>query len=474
MTRPTQPSVESLSAAMTTQFAEQRETNANLRSTIESSVEKLEEKFTATIDAKFTELIELMSRSTRSTDEPTMIANPITQPYVTQVPNYNLEPGRSFRVENNRTIAPLMDDRDSLIQKVELPIFSGDDVYGWIALAERFFRIGGYNELMKIDLVSVSLGGDVLSWFNSEVLSRPFLCWNDFKERLIARFSRVKLRDPSQPFFNVHQTGSVAEYIHKFEDLSTQVYEISDKQKEGIFMNGLTPEMQEVVIATAYQMETSSLLSVVKKEMQQRNKANPSNTQDTSKSYSSYTTNGGWKQKQTVQATASNQPKQSGTARPALRLSDGQLADKKRLGLCFQCDAKWSRQHAAVCPNAVLRVLTVVNGVEMEVITQEAGEGEEDDIVWEPQLRTISVSSLLGLYSPTTTKLRGTIKNQSMVVMVDSEATHSFISPSMVKQLKLKADNQSLEIMLGTGTSVPGVGVCRDVIITLQGLPFQS
>ena len=311
MTRPTQPSVESLSAAMTTQFAEQRETNANLRSTIESSVEKLEEKFTATIDAKFTELIELMSRSTRSTDEPTMIANPITQPYVTQVPNYNLEPGRSFRVENNRTIAPLMDDRDSLIQKVELPIFSGDDVYGWIALAERFFRIGGYNELMKIDLVSVSLGGDVLSWFNSEVLSRPFLSWNDFKERLIARFSRVKLRDPSQPFFNVHQTGSVAEYIHKFEDFSTKVYGISDKQKEGIFMNGLTPEMQEVVtmckpcdlpemIATAYQMETSSLLSVVKKEMQQRNKANPSNTQDTSKSYSSYTTNGGWKQKQTV------------------------------------------------------------------------------------------------------------------------------------------------------------------------------
>lgn len=172
-------------------------------------------------------------------------------------------------------------------------------------------------------------------------------------------------------------------------------------------MNGLTPEMQEVVtmckpidlpemIATAYQMETSSLLSVVKKEMQQRNKANQSNTHDTSKSYSSYTPNAGWKQKPSVQSTTSNQSKQSGTARPALRLTDTQLAEKKRLGLCFQCDAKWSRQHAAVCPNAVLRVLTVVNGVEMEVVAQETEEGEEDDIVWEPQLRTISVSSLLG------------------------------------------------------------------------------
>ena len=193
MTRPTQPSVESLSALMTTQFTEQRETNANLRSTIESSIEKLEEKFTAKLDAKFSELIDLMSRSARSADEPVIAANPITQPYVKQVYNYNLEPGRSFRIENNRTIAPLMDDRDSLIRNVELPIFSGDDVYGSIALAERFFRIGGYNEMMKIDLISVSLGGDVLNWFNNEVVSRPFLSWIDFKDRLIARFSRVKL-----------------------------------------------------------------------------------------------------------------------------------------------------------------------------------------------------------------------------------------------------------------------------------------
>lgn len=90
-----------------------------------------------------------------------------------------------------------MDDRDSWIKKVELPTFSGDDVYGWIALAERFFRIGGYDEVRKLELISVSLGGDVLSWFNSEVLRRPFMSWLNFKERLIARFSKVKLRDPS-------------------------------------------------------------------------------------------------------------------------------------------------------------------------------------------------------------------------------------------------------------------------------------
>lgn len=260
----------------------------------------------------------------------------------------------------------------------------------------------------------------------------------------------------------MHQTRSVAEYIHKFEDLSTQISGISDTQREGIFMNSLTPEMQEVVtmckpvdlpemIATAYQKESSSLLNVVKKEMQQRNKMNHTNHQDTS-SYSSYQANSGWKQKQVTQPAqpTSEQKKNNTNARPTLRLSDTQLAEKKRLGLYFQCDAKWSRQHASVCPYAALRVLTVVNGVEMEVVTQELDETDEDDIVWDPQMRVISVSSLLGLYSPTTTKLKGTIKKQVMVVMLDSGAKHNFISPTMAKQLKLKTDQRSLEIMLGT------------------------
>lgn len=77
-------------------------------------------------------------------------------------------------------------DHREMMKRVELPIFDGEDAYGWIALAERFFRLGGYDEVAKIELVSVSLSGDVLSWFNSEILRRPFETWLDFKQRLIA------------------------------------------------------------------------------------------------------------------------------------------------------------------------------------------------------------------------------------------------------------------------------------------------
>ena len=118
---------------------------------------------------------------------------------------------------------------------MELPPFSGDDEYGWFALAERYFRIGGYDDRRKLEMVSVILAGDVLSWFNTEAHRSNFQSWIDFKERLIAHFSREKLRDPSQPFFAVTQTGTVAQYIHLFEDLSTQATGLTDSQREGIF-----------------------------------------------------------------------------------------------------------------------------------------------------------------------------------------------------------------------------------------------
>ncbi|KAF8107954.1 hypothetical protein N665_0116s0151, partial [Sinapis alba] len=127
-----------------------------------------------------------------------------------QVRSSPSEPGRSNRLEDDRNGNVLIESRDSFLKRVELPVFSGNDIYGWIALAERYFRIGGHREAAKLDLVSMSLGGDVLSWFNSEIHWRPFRSWMEFKDRLIARFSRVRLRDPSQPFFALQQTGPVA------------------------------------------------------------------------------------------------------------------------------------------------------------------------------------------------------------------------------------------------------------------------
>ena len=389
MTRAT--TLESLAQTVASNYAEQQESTGMLRASMTS------------LEEKFSELFNILTKGTAAT--PIGDINHVPTTSENQV--HNSDP--LARVDTVTMRNTLGDHRD-MIKRVELPIFEGEDAYGWIALAERFFRIGGYSEEAKIELISISLGGDVLSWFNSEIVRRPFECWFDFKNRVIARFSRVKLRDPSQPFFAVQQTGTVAEYIHKFEDLSTQVSGISDAQKEGIFMNGLTEEMCEVVnmckpvdlpdmIATAYQMEDSSLHSVIQKEVQLRKSKGGGSVNNSKKSYSSYTPNLGWKQKQTTQTGETSQTKQVAVAKQAVKLTEAQIAEKRKLGLCFKCDAKWSRQHLVngVCPNASLRVLTVVNGMAVELIEQEVDELDDDLIVWEPQMRSISLLTTLDL-----------------------------------------------------------------------------
>ena len=201
------------------------------------------------LEEKFTDLYNLLTKA----PVPLVIDDLNRSPTNSQnqVRDSELEPGRSLRSDANRDRPRLIDNRDSLIRRIELPFFNGEDVYGRIALAERYFWIGGYSEATKLELVSVSLSGDLLSWFNSEILRQQFVNWMNFKNRLIAGFSEVKLRHPSQLFFNVQQKGKNSEYIHKFEDLLTHVSGLTDTQKERIFMNGLVLYKRTQVLCLA-------------------------------------------------------------------------------------------------------------------------------------------------------------------------------------------------------------------------------
>lgn len=196
-------------------------------------------------------------------------------------------------------------------------------------------------------------------------------------------------------------------------------------------MNGLKPEMREVVnmckpvdldemISLAYQMEGSALYRVVCRGKQQEEKNTWKNGSSKSYTTSKSGSTGYGKPQQSKQG-------ENNTQRPQLRLTDAQIAEKKRLGLCFTCDDKWSRQHW--CPNRSLQVLTVVNGIEMEIVDQALVEVDNDVDESEASMMGLSLSSFLGRSSPTTTKLRGTIKKSSVVMMIDSGATHNFIFP---------------------------------------------
>lgn len=139
---------------------------------------------------------------------------------------------------------------------------------------ECYFRISNFLESEKLDWVSVHLAGDALGWYHWEVNRVPFQSWFHFKDRLLLRFGNLRIKGSSQSLFCIKQEGTMADYVRKFEDVSAQVSGWDDVKLEGIFLNGLKPEMQELVymmkqqslpelIAVAISMEGSTLRKVI-------------------------------------------------------------------------------------------------------------------------------------------------------------------------------------------------------------------
>jgi len=141
----------------------------------------------------------------------------------------------------------LLDNRSSLLRRIEMPMFDRSGVYEWFSRVERFFCVGRYQDPDKLDLVALSLEGDVLKWFNWEMQWNEFRSWPEFRQRLFLRFGASVDEDPGNKLFAIKQTGSVAAYVIEFEDLSAQVTGLDRTHLEKIFYNGLKQEMKEVL-----------------------------------------------------------------------------------------------------------------------------------------------------------------------------------------------------------------------------------
>lgn len=74
------------------------------------------------------------------------------------------------------------------IRKLEMPIFSSDDLDGWVYGADRYFEINGFSEKERLAAIEVSLEASALSWFQWMEARDPFRTWESFRQKLLLRF----------------------------------------------------------------------------------------------------------------------------------------------------------------------------------------------------------------------------------------------------------------------------------------------
>lgn len=134
-----------------------------------------------------------------------------------QVRSQPLKPSGNDRPLGYRPPMIVMETRDGMLKKIEMPVFDGLHPFSWIARVESFFRVGNFAGDDQLQLVSMSLEGPVLNWYNGEMEEVPFTSWKQFKKRMIHRFSGSLESEPGKRFFGIKQVGSIQDYVNEFE-----------------------------------------------------------------------------------------------------------------------------------------------------------------------------------------------------------------------------------------------------------------
>lgn len=80
----------------------------------------------------------------------------------------------------------------------------------------------------------------------------------------------------------------------------------------------------------------------------------------------------------------------------------------------------------------------------------------------------LSINSVVGLTNPKTMKVKGRIREEDVVILVGCGATHNFIAEKLVKWMGLPLnETPNYGLILGSGTTTKGKGVCGDVEVWL-------
>jgi hypothetical protein len=143
------------------------------------------------------------------------------------------------------------------------------------------------------------------------------------------------------------------------------------------------------------------------------------------------------------------------------RLSQAEQEERRRLGLCYNCDQKFARRNNRVCKR-----LFLLEGVDEEDDGEDAA--PEDAPVF-------SLQAIAGVTFSDTMQITVTLGPASLVALLDSDSTHNFISEVAAHRSGLPLQRRPrLTTMVANGERVTCLGVIRSAPLSVGGVTFPA
>ncbi|XP_028793005.1 uncharacterized protein LOC114748689 [Neltuma alba] len=373
--------------------------------------------------------------------------------------------------------------------RVEFPRFDGDDFKGWAYRCRQFFEVDGTPAEQRIRLLSIHLEGHALCWHQTFMRHRAFsdVSWDEYFKQMEAKFSDVKGENPLITLKLLQQgTGLVMDYEKKFDELLCEV-DIPEEVAINLFIGGLRPDIQKLVLnfapTTLASATNSARMQEVAIQALHDNAPNRrslfSGRADSSKfsglvgSKLGPASDGSISERSTVHspvAFKSSPPSAppsssiaSSVSKPTKHLTKKEMDERRRKGLCYWCAEKYTPSHK--CKEAHL----------FSLLVDEDDDHFEDALEMVPSESTGTINAIEGKENTVTLKLLGRIKNQSVVILVDTGSTHNVIDATMAKRLNLKVhERPTVTLTVADTRKVSVTKYCPSLLWEMGGFEFRD
>jgi hypothetical protein len=273
----------------------------------------------------------------------------------------------------------------------------------------------------------------------------------------------------SAPLFELAEcrcTGTVEEYANRFQVLLPRAGRLDEAQRVQLFTGGLLPPLNHAVrihnpttLAAAMSLARQVELMELDRQVQPPPRAPPRGLLPAPRPALPAPL-----QPPALPASpvAAQQGRGEGNHR---RLTPDEMAERRRLGLCFNCNEKYTRDHNRFC-----RRIFFLDGVEIENAAEATGVAENDG-----EAPCFSLQAVTGVPMAGTMQIAVALGVASFVALLDSGSTHNFISEEAARRSGLPLRQRPcLTALVAKGERVTCAGVICDAPLLIDGDSFLA
>jgi hypothetical protein len=335
---------------------------------------------------------------------------------------------------------------------------------------ESYFHQQRIMEEEKVWMASYHLEGVAQSWYLQLPTDEGTPRWHRFKDILQLRFGPPLRSAPLFELAECRRTGTMEEYQNRFQELLSRAGPLEERQRVQLFTGGLlSPLSHGVRIHNPQSLATAMSLARQVELMELDRAPAPAHIRPAARG-----------------VLPPPPPKSAPIAFPAphvplalpappagvapgrgggRRLSTEEMAERRHLGLCFNCNDKYSRGHNRFCKR-----IFFIEGVE---ILDEDGTDHPDGP--DAEAPCFSLQAVSGCPVADTMQVAVMLGATPLVALLDSGSTHNFISEAAAWRSGLPQQQRlRLSAMVANGERITCVGVIRNAPLTIGGDAFPA